>query len=296
MNSELAKILKYLPEGKRAILTDYCEKLPQGGAQISEIRLRADAPVSLTCADKNVFTFFGHTLSCSEREISDTLGKLCEDSVHTYGETIKEGYVYLSGGYRIGVCGQARGDGNKVAGVFKVNSLCIRIPHAISGVCEGLIGELSDGKSVSSALIYSPPGVGKTTLLRDVARYFSTGERAVRVCVIDTRGELFLREMFCGALIDVMSGYPKAKGMEIAARTLSPQVMICDEIGTYEEAEAILSSQNCGVPLIASAHAGTFEELMRRPNIKKLADACIFEKYVGISRSGNKFVFDIKKP
>lgn len=295
MNTELERILKYLPDRIRFPMSDYCSMMPRGGVEISEIRLRADAPASLTVLDKNMSFFHGKKLYATEDEISDTLRKLCEDSVHTYAETIKEGYVYLSGGYRIGICGHARSEKNHVEGLHSVSSLCIRIPHLIKGVCDALLPDiLSDGK-VRSTLIFSPPGVGKTTLLRDIAYKLSTGDDGERICIIDSRGEIYIKEMFSDAIVDVMTGYPKAKGMEIAARTLSPQVMICDEIGTDEEAEAILSVQNCGVPLIASAHAGTFEELLRRPNIKKLVSAYIFRLAVGIQRRGAGFDFDIKE-
>ncbi|MBQ9510892.1 MAG: AAA family ATPase [Clostridia bacterium] len=295
MNSELERILKYLPERIRQRIYDYCSSLPRLGTGVSEIRLRANAPASLTIDDKNICIFNGKNLYADENEIVSTLGKLCEDSIHTYAETIKEGYVYLSGGYRIGICGYARSEKDKVAGIHTVSSLCIRIPHAITGICDSLLQEIVQEGDVISMLVYSPPGVGKTTLLRDVAYRLSTGNGARRVCIIDTRGEIYINEMFVEALADVMTGYPKAKGMEIAARTLSPQVMICDEIGTDEEADAILSVQNCGVPLIASAHAGSFEELMRRPNINKLVQARIFKKIVGIKRVGGKFDFDIKE-
>lgn len=291
-DEKLEKILKYLPPRAENAFAEYCRKEKN---EISEVRLRAEAPASLTADGKNVFCFGGEYIICQPREISETLAKLCEDSVHTYAETINDGYAMLSGGYRIGVCGIARSEGERVRGIYSVSSLCIRIPHAVRGVCDRLLREITSGGRIMSSLIYSPPGVGKTTLLRDAASTLSSGSDALRVCIIDTRGEIYMKEMFAFSIADVLSGYPRAKGMEIAARTMSSQLVVCDEIGTDEEATAILSVQNSGVPLLASAHASDMSGLMRRPNIKKLLDAGIFERCIGIAREDGKFRLSVSK-
>ncbi len=286
-------MIKYLPREKAEAIASFCAERLDGGKNVTEIRLRAGAPLSLTVGMKNVILPRTVVSVSSERELGETLGRLCEDSVHTYSETIKEGYVTLSGGYRIGVCGSARSEGEKVKGVYLISSLCIRIPHAITGVCGELLDEIKTEKGLLSALIYSPPGEGKTTLLRDAARRLSTGADAIRVCIIDTRGEIYLSELFSGCIADVMYGYPRAKGMEIAARTMSAQLIVCDEIGTADEAEAIISVSNTGVPLLASAHGSSFDDLMRRPPLKKLAQAGVFGKYIGIRRNGGGYALSV---
>lgn len=295
MDGKLENILKYIPPDKALAVRGLCRAFSDGGACVSEIRLRAGAPMSVTADGRNIFSFGGCVITSSEGELAETLGRLCEDSVHTYAETIREGYVFLSGGYRVGVCGTARSEGEKVVGVYSVSSLCIRIPHAITGVCGGLLSEIRTGGELMPTLIFSPPGVGKTTLLRDVAYCVSRGGDALRTCIIDTRGEIYQDELFADCLCDVLTGYPRAKGMEIAARTLSSQVIVCDEIGTGEESRAILSVQNCGVPLIASAHAESMDGLMRRPNIKMLLDAGVFSYCVGISRLGGGYALDVHR-
>ena len=129
-------------------------------------------------------------------------------------------------------------------------------------------------------------GCGKTTLLRSLAKILASGEPAVRVSVIDTRGELGYSLGEHDLCVDILSGYPKHTGISIAARTLSPQVIICDEIGSRAEAEAICEAQGCGVPLIATAHASSVRELLGRSGMGILHRSGCFLNYVGISRSG----------
>ena len=127
------------------MIASFCGKRPDGGKSVTEIRLRADAPLSLTIDRKNVLLPNRRASVFCERELRETLGRLCEDSVHTYGDTIKEGYATIMGGDRIGVCGSAGSDGDKIKGIYRISSLCIRIPHAITGVCGELIGKHRSG-------------------------------------------------------------------------------------------------------------------------------------------------------
>ena len=133
-------------------------------------------------------------------------------------------------------------------------------------------------------LVFSPPGQGKTTLLREVSATLSTGADALRVVVIDSRGELgiFLDDERMS--VDVLTGDPRALGIEIAARTMNAQLVVCDEIGGVREAEAIIAAQNCGVPLLATAHANSLEGLLRRTPMRMLHEAGVFGAYVGIQR------------
>lgn len=290
----LFRILKYLPRKVAVAVSDHAMAMRERAVWISEIRLRADLPLSLTCGDRNVCKFHGEVIVCNENEVAETLQRLCEDSVHSYSETIKEGFLSLENGVRVGVCGMVSMEGSTIKSVYRVLSLAIRIPHHITGAAKPILPLLC-GEVMESALIYAPPNVGKTTLIRDLARSVSCGNDARRVALIDTRGEIFVREWFDRSLIDVLRGYPRAKGIEIATRTLSPEIIFCDEIGSGEEAAAILSAQNSGVPLIATAHASSLSMLLRRPNIKMLGDHHVFRYYIGISREPMKtdFRFDI---
>lgn len=295
MDEALMRILKYLPKKVSLAVRSFAESLRDGVKDISEIRLRANAPMSISYMNRNVYRFGGEIVICNEFEVAETLQRLCEDSVHTYSETLKEGFVALENGYRIGVCGRAGVTGDSIRSIYGISSLSVRIPHPIKGVSKALMPLLLSEERVQSALFYSPPNVGKTTLLRDIASSLSSGNMPKRVALIDTRGEIYMKEMFSEHLIDVLRGYPRAKGIEIATRTLSPEVIFCDEIGSADEARAILSAQNSGVPLIATAHAETREMLLCRPNIKMLWENGIFRYYIGLSRrsGAEKFEYEI---
>ncbi len=295
MDEELYRILKYLPEKVSAAVRAFARVHGSADAYISEIRLRANAPLSISFGSKNIYLFDGKSVICNEYEVAEALQKLCEDSVHTYGETLKEGFISLENGYRIGVCGRVGVSGDTIKSVYGISSLSIRIPHPVRNVAKDIKSLLLRGGRIESALFYAPPNVGKTTLIRDLASSFSGGSAPRRVALVDTRGELYMRELFGNHLVDVLHGYPRAKGIEIATRTLSPEVIFCDEIGSAEEAKAILSAQNSGVPLIATAHADSREALFRRPNIRILYENNIFRYYIGLRRSSEArdFEFDI---
>ena len=292
---ELVRILKYLPAKVSSAVGGFAVSLLGDDRYLSEIRLRAGAPMSVTYLDRNIILFAGSPVICSEAEVTGTLQKLCEDSVHTYSETIREGFVSLENGYRIGVVGRTGVDGENVKSVYGISSLSIRIPHEVRGVASEAVKYVTAGGRVFSTLFYSPPNVGKTTLIRDIAHILSTGETARRVSIVDTRAEIYIRSMFADSIADVLTGYPRAKGIEIATRTMSPEAIVCDEICTLEEAKAILSAQNSGVPLIATAHADSFDRLMMRPNIKTLYDSHIFRYYIGLSRSSGskRFLYTV---
>ncbi len=247
--------------------------------KIDELRLRVGGVCS-TVSDGKSRTLETR-LDAGEADL--ILKKLCNDSLYAYADTLRSGYITLSGGLRVGVGGRAVTEQGRIVGVYDIRSLCIRVPHNIEGVGGRLCRLLRGGEGV---LVYSRPGVGKTTLLRSVIRSLSTGEAALRVAVIDTRGELGYGIDTNGS-VDLLSGYPRGEGIEIAARTLNPQLIVCDEIGSETaEAASIKAAHNCGVPLLASAHASDTRGLLERSGIRLLHDAGIFGYYVGIERGG----------
>jgi stage III sporulation protein AA len=285
------KVLFCLPEKERRALGAFF-----AGAlnrkKVTELRFRADMPASVTYEGRNICVFDGREIVFSEADMRLILSRLCEESLHSYGSSINEGYITLAGGLRVGVCGKAVSDGARVLSVREISSIAVRIPQALSGVSSEILPLIWKGQRVYSALFYSLPGARKTTLIRDIASKLGTKKR---VAVVDSRGELYMREMFAHSLCDFLEGYPKGIGIELATRTLSPEVIICDEIGEGE-AEKILAVQNTGVPLIATAHGGFISALFQRPGIKKLYDAGVFRYYIGVSRQQGteRYSFEIK--
>lgn len=272
-----------LPDTVRSVLPGrLINKIMLDIDDIEEIRLRADRYASLTVNGENVTVFE----TFSSAELTDILIKMCKGSIYSYADDINNGFVTLDGGVRVGVSGKATVDSDRVIGVSEISSLSVRIPHRTAEVGGELCGMLVNSNACGGMLIYSPPGVGKTTLLKGMIRLLSGKRYGRRVSVIDPRlelsGELDGKEL----LVDILSGYPIGAGIEIAARTLNPQIIVCDEIGSSSQAASIISAHGSGVMLVASAHGRSIAELMRRPGIRILHKAAIFEYYVGISRDG----------
>ncbi len=263
---------------------------PRLGA-IEEIRLRADKFCSIVSRGENYILPF----SCDRQGLAEILKQMCGGSLYAFSDTINKGYISLRGGVRVGVVGRATTESGKIIGISEVSSLCIRIPHRILNVGREIASLLSRLEFRSGVLIYSPPGVGKTTVLRGVIRLLSSGERPKRVVVVDSRGELFFDLCEKDMCLDILSGYPRGEGIEIAARVLNPELIVCDEIGDVDEALELVASSNCGIPLLATAHAGSVSELLSRTGIRLLHEAGVFGAYVKISRLPNmSFSYDIR--
>ena len=257
--------------------------------RIEEIRVRRCRASSLTVAGRNVLL----NTVLSANEIDRLFGEICGRSVYAYGETIRRGYVSLDEGIRVGVCGDAVCEGENVVGVYDISAINIRLPALVLNVGEEVCGLLRELCSTAGVLIYSPPAEGKTTLLRAVTAKMAGGIHPRRVCVVDTRGELSFGlsdERLC---VDILSGYPRGVGIEIATRTMSAELIVCDEIGDEREADAIITAQNSGVPLLASAHGEDIRGLLRRSAIARLHRARVFGAYVGIKKHKGDFKYSI---
>lgn len=266
------------------LLGEICEVLPEGAAP-EEIRLRRGRAASVTWRGKNLRLATVLTTA----EMDALLPAFCEGSLYAHGETVCRGYLTLAGGVRVGLCGQAAVTDGRVVGVRDVSSYAIRVPHPAPDAGEEICALLRSFAFTRGVLIFSPPGVGKTTLLRAVAARLAGGVFPLRVAVIDTRGELSFAQEDPALLLDVLAGYPRKAGLSIAARSLAAEVIVCDEIGDYDEAREILHVHSAGVPLLASAHAADVRELLARPGMRLLHAARCFGAYVGLGRAPDDF-------
>lgn len=241
-------------------------RLPAGIGDIAEIRLRAGR-----CAA--AVTTSGRIICCSapfsEKDIADCFAELCRYSVHSYSNEIAEGFITLDGGHRVGICGTAVLGGGRITAVKDISSLNIRIAHEVRGCAEEIYTRFFSDR-LRSLLLAGAPMSGKTTILRDLSRVLG---RDHRVALIDSRNELSasvrgLPTLDIGENTDVLCGYPKAEGIMTALRSLSPDIIICDEMGN--DCEAVEQCLFCGVRIIAAAHAGSISELSRRYGTDRL--------------------------
>ena len=282
-------LLKYLPP----VFSSLAEKDIDG---LCEIRLRADRAAVLIFADRTEFlttsgrltSFYSEgLLTLSRQEIEDIFIRMCNYSVHSLTENIAEGFITLEGGCRIGVYGTAVVKDGKITSVRNIEGMNIRVPAEYRGCAQPIYNRLFYSR-IPNTVICGPPMSGKTTVLRDLSRLISD-EGMKKVAVIDERSELSGGDL--GFNTDVLKNYPKAQGISIAVRTLSPDVIICDEIGTLVEAQELCSLFNCGVKFIVTMHCSDLTELKRRPQFALLsdagvADACVLlnEKNFGIKK------------
>lgn len=274
--SHLQQLIGKLPPA----LAGQLEALPEScWDSLQEIRLQEGREIWLIFPGKmlSIGQVIPNRKSVSREEIEQSFAALCDYSVHTFLPQIVYGFLTIQGGHRIGLGGTAVVQDGKVTSIRELSSLNIRLARKQDNPEEvEKIGRSLFEWGLCSVLIAGEPGSGKTTLLRTLAFLLS---HRWRVTVVDERGEIVDRGLLpLGGCLDVLRGYPKPAGILQAVRTLSPQVVICDELGTLAETEQLLQAVNCGVRFVASIHAGSLEELFRRPQFQLLQKEKAFEK------------------
>lgn len=258
------------------------ESVPQSiQNEVFDIRLSLNKPVMLCCRNRILFLRADGTVSTlasqesvrvTSADIEEIFLRLCGYSVYSHINEIRSGFISADRCLRIGIGGTAVSENGEIKTVRDVTSLSVRVPREIRGCAEGL---LRDGVDLSRGLLIAgTPSSGKTTLLRDLARIL--GAAGYRTVVLDERFELLADGFDLGACTDVLQGYPKREGLSHAVRCLSPEYILCDELGDTDF-PAVQKAAFSGVSLIATVHAGSIQELRQRPLCRRLLALGAFE-------------------
>ncbi len=261
-------ILKYLPSKFKRLLTftelHYAE----------ELRMRKGLPFVINFSDNSYFITKNSVLTkdikravmVTNEDINEALELIVKSSLYTAENSLRQGYVTIEGGNRIGICGSAVINNSNISSIKNISGLNYRIAKEIDGASDKLIDVIYKDNKVSNTLIISPPCCGKTTILRDVAKKLS--KTGLKVCVADERNEICaVSDGFLGFdlgySLDVLEGAPKGDAFSILIRSMSPDVIITDELGGMEDFLAVKKAIHSGVNVIASIHANSKDELIK---------------------------------
>ncbi|WP_200411260.1 stage III sporulation protein AA [Virgibacillus salexigens] len=277
----MEEIIRLFPEG---IQHELNSRIGNRWDQLQEIRLRLNRPLELIFHTKQ--EWLNQALP-NKLDFVHIINQLSEYSLYRMEEELREGYMTIEGGHRVGLAGKVNTLNGAVKAIQFITFLNIRIAKEKIGVATKIMPYLYH-QGYLNTLIVGAPQTGKTTLIRDIARIISTGWKNVpakKVGVIDERSEIAasikgVPQHDLGLRTDVMDACPKAEGMMMMIRSMSPEILIVDEIGGKKDVDALLEALNAGVVVVCSVHGQTLEELKKRPTIQALINQRIFHRYL----------------
>lgn len=283
------------------------EKVAERADRLQEIRLRVGQPVTVLMDNREKFLSERGELTdeisyagCSdEKELEAILAHICHYSIYAFADEIRQGFMTIRGGHRIGLSGQViLEDGERIRNIKYIRYLNVRIAHEVKGVSDKALPFLYSRGEVLNTLIVSPPGCGKTTMLRDLVRNISSGTiygKGRNVGLVDERSEiagsyLGIPQNDIGIRTDVMDACPKREGMMMLIRSMAPAVLAVDELGNAEDVEAMHRAVQCGCKMLATIHGFSLEEVGSKSYMKTVLEECLFDRYLLLKKKNNKCI------
>lgn len=293
------EVLRYLSGELRAVL----EKVDKTWLESAEeIRLRANKPLML--CENGIDCFVGRQGEITEEiskayivdqnDIFKSISLMSERSIYAYQDDIKNGFITLKGGHRVGITGKGVIEEGRIKNLKDFSGLNIRLSREVKGCSRKILRYvINNAGFVNNTLIISPPQCGKTTMLRDLACQLSDGIpdlnfKGIKVGIVDERSEIAacfkgIPQYSVGIRTDILDGCPKSEGMVMMVRSMSPDVIMTDEIGNSGDKEAVLSVINAGVKIITTAHGYNITQMKSRQEVLELIDSNIFERFIVLS-------------
>ncbi|MFZ3588415.1 stage III sporulation protein AA [Bacillus sp. DJP31] len=290
----MEEILELLSANVRGIVERYP---PQMLEKIEEIRLRLHRPLEIIIRGKPDFPFLHSTMYIvTADDTTQLLNRISQYSIYTLEEELKRGYITIQGGHRVGLAGKVITEKGEVKAIRDVTFFNIRVARQCIGIAKPYLPLLTnEAGEWENTILIGPPQSGKTTLLRDLARLVSVGIQeqnipSYKVGIVDERSEIAgcvkgVPQHDLGWRADILDSCPKAEGMMMLIRSMSPDVIVVDEIGSKADSEAIMEAVNAGVKLIVTAHGNDWPDLLKRPSLKPLLDLHIFSRFVILSKA-----------
>lgn len=285
---KMDEILRYFPNKIYQIFSNLLQENPQIANELQEIRIRVDKPIILKLREKDLILQY----NILQTEILQIVERLCENSIYAYKNQICEGFITIKGGHRVGLTGSCVIENGKITNIKYISSLNIRIAREVKNCSTRILREIIDieNKTIYNSIIVAPPGRGKTTILRDIIRRLSDGIEEInfrgKTCgVVDERGEI--AAMYKGApqndvgiRTDIIENVSKNKGIHMLIRTMAPEIIACDEIGSKEDVEAIHYALYSGVKGIFTMHGKNVEDIKNNKQIYELIENREIQKIV----------------